>query len=321
MYTELWYLTLIVSQLTLIAKHFIPPIAVNAFLGTVLWATYAESSSFLEPHIGNSPTLLAAASGAIAGGSQAFIAAPAENVRIIIEGGTKGGWTHAWKEVFRGTVPASPAPTKEENLREIRQVREWMKEVRGMAGRGWDGWGFGVVKDIFGSDIHVRCCTTLKLLSLGFSVFFSIFEITRRSAVSAKLQSKELIQAFKFGDDGGAGVRRHTPRVVHALTLVTGGAIAGLAYEMVSRPLDIARRAVYLDKVNTNGYHSVTKTLLHQVKDEGIFSFFVDPAAQLRDSTVPVSRPKLYAFLRTLGRVGPWGCGFLVWEAVGPGLA
>jgi hypothetical protein len=116
-------------------------------------------------------------------------------------------------------------------------------------------------------------------------------------------------------------VRRHTPRVVHALTLVAGGAIAGLAYEMVSRPLDIARRAVYLDRVNTHGYHSVTRTLLHQVKNEGIFSFFIDPSAQLKDSTAQVSRPKLYAFLRTLGRVGPWGCGFLVWEAVGPGLA
>jgi hypothetical protein len=140
----------------LIAKHFIPPIAVNAFLGTVLWATYAESSNRLEPHIGNHPIILAAASGAIAGGSQAFVAAPAENVRIIIEGGTKGGWTHAWKEVFRGTTLVSPALTKEENLRDIRQVREWMKDVRGMAGRGWDGWGFGVVKDIFGLGIHDR---------------------------------------------------------------------------------------------------------------------------------------------------------------------
>lgn len=146
----------------MIVKHFIPPIAVNAFLGTVLWATYAESSSLLEPHIGNHPIILAAASGAIAGGSQAFVAAPAENVRIIIEGGTKGGWTHAWKEVFRGTTSLSPAPP-ENNLRDIRQVREWMKDVRGMAGRGWDGWGFGVVKDVFGSEVHDRVRKVLKL--------------------------------------------------------------------------------------------------------------------------------------------------------------
>lgn len=102
------------------------------------------------------------------------------------------------------------------------------------------------------------------------------------------------------------------------MVLVSGGAIAGLSYEMVSRPLDLARRAVYLDRVNVHGHHSVTKTLLHQLKDQGLSSFFKDPSAQAKDLA---PRPRVYAFLRTLARVGPWGMGFLVWEAVGPGIS
>lgn len=163
---------------------------------------------------------------------------------------------------------------------------------------------------------HSRYCLICYFIQ-GFSVFFSIFEITRRLAQSAKSTSKDIVLPMNFGDDGGA-LRRHTPRVVHAVVLVSGGAIAGLSYEMVSRPLDLARRAVYLDRVKINGHHSVTKTLLHQVKTEGISSFFKNPSAQVNDSA---PRPRVYAFLRTLARVGPWGMGFLVWEAVGPGIS
>ena len=148
------------------------------------------------------------------------------------------------------------------------------------------------------------------------------------------------MQPVKFGDDGGVWIRRHTPRVVHAMTLVAGGAVAGLAYEIVSvshykqpswpiltnpnivqRPLDIARKAVHLDRLNVHGHHSVTKTLLAHLGNEGLASFFKDPTASPHNSTSQVTRPKLHAFLRTLGRVGPWGIGFLVWEAFGPGIS
>lgn len=45
------------------------------------------------------------------------------------------GWREAWKEVFRGTTKDAMA-TKAQSLREIREVRNWMHEVRDMAGRG-----------------------------------------------------------------------------------------------------------------------------------------------------------------------------------------
>jgi len=98
----------------------------------------------------NYPIGVAAISGATAGGAQAVVAAPAENVRLAIEGGSvKGGWSHAWKEVFRGTSQ-SMSHIKQDQLQEIRQVRNWMKDVREMAGRGWDGWGWGLAKDVCG---------------------------------------------------------------------------------------------------------------------------------------------------------------------------
>lgn len=105
------------------------------------------TSGALEPYLSSHSTTMAALAGATAGGVQALAAAPAENVRLVLEGGTGKGWSGAWKEVFRGTVPVSSTTTQRENAR---QVRDWMVEVRGMAGRGWDGWGWGCAKDICG---------------------------------------------------------------------------------------------------------------------------------------------------------------------------
>ena len=121
---------------------------VNAVLGTVLWSAYSGTSSALEPYLASSPISLATVSGAVAGGAQALISAPAENVRLVLEGGKGHDWSHAWKEVFRATTPSSVS--KQQNMQEIRQVRDWVKDVGYMAGRGWNGWGWGFAKDCSG---------------------------------------------------------------------------------------------------------------------------------------------------------------------------
>jgi hypothetical protein len=122
---------------------------VNAFLGTVLWTTYAEALHTIEPHLSHCPTLTAALAGGLAGGAQALAAAPAENVRLVIEGGTGGSsWFHAWKEVFQGI--RSSSVSRQKDIEDIRQLRGWMQEVGGMAGRGWNGWGWGLGKDVCG---------------------------------------------------------------------------------------------------------------------------------------------------------------------------
>lgn len=141
--------------------------AVNTFLGTVLWSSYSYSSMYLESVIPTHPIIVAATSGALAGATQALAAAPAENVRLVLEGAegagpvktllgqapnshASAGWTNAWKEVFRGRDPIVHAQSREE----VRAVAQWMKEVRGMAGRGWDGWGWGIGKDSAGAVIR-----------------------------------------------------------------------------------------------------------------------------------------------------------------------
>lgn len=135
--------------LFVVPRHFIPPIAVNAVLGTVLWSTYSETSEFLEGRIKN-PLAISLISGAVAGGAQAVVAAPAENVRLVLEGGgTHAGWSSAWKDVFLGSR-SNVNISKSESLREARQVRLWMKDVGEMAGRGWNGFSWGLLKDSCG---------------------------------------------------------------------------------------------------------------------------------------------------------------------------
>ncbi|KAF8503525.1 hypothetical protein F5888DRAFT_1662953 [Russula emetica] len=292
-----------------IGKHFIPPLLVNASLGTVLWAVYSESSSALGScdSLEARPITIAAISGAVAGGAQAIVAAPAENVRLAIERGTGRGWSHAWKEVLRGTTPIKS--TESASLRELRQVRSWMTDVRNMAGRGWNGWGWGLAKDV-----------------CGFSVFFTIFEVTRHAAKELKLHSLGLVQPFKVADaNRPTAIERNLPRVVHGFTLVAGGATAGLAYEVICRPWDATRRLAHIEQVQAGAAHRPRRYLIdsivRKIHDDGLLSFFRDAAGKEEGTLSSPRYQKLLVAARTLGRVGPWGVAFLVWETFGPGIS
>uniref|UniRef100_D8PVU4 Mitochondrial carrier protein n=1 Tax=Schizophyllum commune (strain H4-8 / FGSC 9210) TaxID=578458 RepID=D8PVU4_SCHCM len=282
-----------------IPKHFVPPIMVNALLGSVLWTVYAETSSSLDPYIGHHPTLTAAISGAVAGGAQALVAAPAENVRMVLEGGKLDGhsWSYAWKEVFRSTR-AAPVTSKAREIEEAREVRTWMREVGEMAGRGWDGWGWGCAKDI-----------------CGYGVFFAIFEITRRVSTWTAAWAPRAYRGYA-NDDAKTKIEHNLSRTV---TLVTGGVIAGLAYEMVSRPFDVARRLVLRDRFDKGSDHSPSRVILRKVRKEGIIHFFMRPPS-VEHTPAPRGVQRLQRGLRAIGRLGPWGVGFLVWEIYGPGL-
>lgn len=119
-------------------------------LGTVLWTSYSWTSSFLEQHVGH-PLAISMMSGAVAGGAQALLAAPAENLRLVLEGGrSQHGWSSAWRDVFVGT--GAHSLPKDRKLREARQIRRWVKEISEMTGRGWNGWGWGFAKDVLGEN-------------------------------------------------------------------------------------------------------------------------------------------------------------------------
>jgi len=67
----------------------------------------------------------------------AVAAAPAENVRILMEGSSSyNSWSHAWKEVFRGAEVIEPSVSIKQSRDQARQVYSWMKDVKQMAGRG-----------------------------------------------------------------------------------------------------------------------------------------------------------------------------------------
>ncbi len=137
---------------------------VNAALGTVLWGTYGEASNRLEPYFTSHSLSNAAVSGAISGACQAVVAAPAENVRLILEAGFGGhSWSCAWKEVFREKASSSVNATTRQ-MNEIRHWRSWFQEVGQMAGRGWEGWGWGCAKDAVG-----QCQMLCALLRRHFS--------------------------------------------------------------------------------------------------------------------------------------------------------
>jgi hypothetical protein len=299
---------------------------------SVLWTTYTETAYHLEAYLGPHPTTTVALAGGMAGAAQACAAAPVENVRLIIEGrSSQVGWSHAWKEVFLRS-DLSSSSSKQESIQKAREIRDWMKDIRDMAGRGWEGWGWGLAKDTCGEEVLCGLSTLYVLtgsFALGFAVFFTIFEITRQSAVWTRTRSESLVSDLYSERKEVQTLKRHAPKAIHGITLVAGGVAAGVAYEVCSRPWDSARRAVYVDRVT-----AVTATpprtpsafaaLAHKVRDEGLLSFLRDPSASPTDvsrSTSDRLRSRLIAMSRMLARVGPWGVGFLVWESLGPGIS
>ncbi|KAJ7074272.1 hypothetical protein C8F01DRAFT_1099903 [Mycena amicta] len=291
-----YLLSLVKSEgFLVIPKHFVPPMVVNALLGTVLWASYAEASSMIPI---SHPIAHAACAGAIAGGAQALVSAPAENVRLLIEGGTsQNSWSHAWKEVFRGT--ATKSSSRHEAIEEARQLRRWMNEVGQMAGRGWDGLGYTLGKDI-----------------IGFAAFFAIFEVTRRMALQVRVYARDASRSDAVASSRNTAYNSALPQFLYGLTLVTGGVVAGLSYEVIGRPWDASRHAIRVHRLTSAERRSPIAVVSHKIREEGFFCLFRDAvSANASTSSSHAGYRRMYGVLRTLARVGPWGVGFLVFQA------
>lgn len=155
-------------------------------------------------------------------------------------------------------------------------------------------------------------------------MFFTIFEVTRHVAKDLKLYSLGFVQSFKVADASRpTAMERQLPRVVHGFTLVAGGATAGLAYEVACRPWDATRRLAHIEQVQADATHRPRRYLIdsiaRKIHDDGLLSFFRDAAGK-EEGPLPRYQ-KLLVAARTLGRVGPWGVAFLVWETFGPGIS
>ncbi|KDR81477.1 hypothetical protein GALMADRAFT_59260 [Galerina marginata CBS 339.88] len=302
--THQYILTLVKSQgVWVIPKHFVPPMIVNAALGTILWGSYAEASRRLEPLLGSHTLSKAAISGAIAGACQAVAAAPAENVRILLEHGLGGhSWSCAWKEVFRKKSVLSPSENVSRRIQDVRNLRGWLHEVGGMAGRCWSGWRWGCGKD-----------------TVGFAAFFLIFELSRRTGLVMKTLTSHLLSPFFIGARENSRFQKQLPAIANGVVLVAGGVLAGLTYELLGRPWDIARRTIHLERlVRTGAKQSSYQILRRSVAELGFLSLFKHSNLLVESTKTQTRWNKA---LRTAGRVGPWGVGFLVWEAYSSGLS
>lgn len=157
---------------------------------------------------------------------------------------------------------------------------------------------------------------------LGFAAFFMVFEITRKVAKSVKLATHRVLRTLSRSEEPHSS---HLPRFTHAFTLVCGGVVAGLAYESLCKPWDVARRAISLHKTlvtHPTSRQSSFSVLMQKVQADGITSFFRENSAGLHEH--PQLRSNIHrrisSAVRTLGRVGPWGVGFLAWESFGSRL-
>lgn len=99
--------------------------------------------------------------------------------------------------------------------------------------------------------------------------------------------------------------------------------IAGLAYESICLPWDVARRTVQLDRIThaPSQQSPVISLILQKAREDGVLSFLQahDHRSHHVSDVHSGIRRKIYGILRTVGRVGPWGIGFLVWETYGYG--
>ena len=157
-------------------------------------------------------------------------------------------------------------------------------------------------------------------------MFFTIFEITRHVATEMKLLSLGLVQPLKLAHAGRpTTIERHFPRVVHGFTLVAGGVTAGLAYEVVCRPWDVTRKLAQMERVQFSNTHTPRRYLIdsiaRKIQDDGLLSFFRGTAWKEEGTLSSPRNQRLLVAGRTLGRVGPWGVAFLVWETFGPGIS
>lgn len=173
-------------------------------------------------------------------------------------------------------------------------------------------------------------------------MFFAVFDISRQVATYA---SERLTPPDSESHSKTWRPLSGTNRIVQSLILVSGGAVGGLGHELVGRPFDISRRVLHIHESHARTERAALssaegaprlganqsllprqslwsnattsfKVLRDTAREEGYLYFFRSPTISPLDSDSSPYR-RLHTALRTLGRVGPWGVAFVVWEATG----
>ena len=167
----------------------------------------------------------------------------------------------------------------------------------------------------------------------GFAIFFAVFDVSRQLAniAAAKVAPPPIAPistSSSMNDEGFSLVDPgHKPgshaRIAHGIVLVSGGVAAGYGYEIASRPFDNARRLLESPS-GVQGSPSIPNTkplpqpaaamMLSRIRSEGLLWLFRSVTSNNGTGDVR----GVYRALRALGRLGPWGVGFLMWEGLAP---
>ncbi|KIO27097.1 hypothetical protein M407DRAFT_233550 [Tulasnella calospora MUT 4182] len=264
------------------------------------------------------------------------------------------GWRQAWMEVFR-QIDHVDKPRLEgkqiiagvgaKSRKEAREFRAWIKEVKGMS-RGWDGVWWGVGKDAVGFAIFFAIFDISRNLANRTAAYLdpSICLTPVPKQAAPAVQSSEPFHLKPDEDDEYEASNTMLPaskvtkaRVGHGIVLVGGGVVAGLCYELAARPFDNARRIVHEQRLHAeaksshrplpatapvkdpSSFRPIMRIVIAHIKEHGIMSLLQNTAAA---TSTDVGRSPGYRraviALRTLGRLGPWGVGFLMWEGFAP---
>ena len=216
---------------------------VNSIVGFTLFSTYTLTESALKyvPEDNLPRYYIPGIAGATAGAAQAIISHPLDNVRAVLASRASSAnrtSTHApwkgWRHIaFRAIFPDWLTATTSARKQPIRFVVNWMRSTSSLF--------------------------TLTLLrdSIGFAIFFSIFELSRDLAKRAgKAVDRWQAEFGKTSKDAiGYDVfellendmlpRGWSGRFVQAFCIVTFGVCAGVGYGIFGRPFDKARTVVW----------------------------------------------------------------------------
>lgn len=182
--------------------------------------------------------------------------------------------------------------------------------------------------------------TSVLRFCLGFAVFFAVFDVSRHLANEmaayldpsitlrrvAQVTSSEGEEEEEDRFKPSSLSKESHARIGHGIVLASGGIAAGLGYEYVSRPFDNARRIVsHTTHTAPDARHSfwtIMSIMTRHVHENGVISLLAShqPSASstAAETGSSVLRARALILLRALGRLGPWGIGFLMWEGFAP---
>ena len=242
-----------------------------------------------------SPLWVVGISGGVAGAAQCIISAPLDNVRIVLAARpttSHGSHSHhqpttriSWRSIFRAALlPFAPEMSRKRLVDQVKTdtpTERWalIKALLGIstqsaetvaaAKQRREHWQ-AQLKRWRGGVHGAGLVLSLARDSVGFSCFFVMFEISRRTAYAASVGLDSIYGLFSSAptlppgtvlsgaedgdtvqiedmrtDDSWKASRSVSGRLLAAFILVIGGAVGAAAYEIVGRPAELMRTVIW----------------------------------------------------------------------------